>query len=153
MSNDTSRRVFLVVAGGNPAADQHFEDTIQRKRTLDEVRQFLPTQELKNLENIYHGSDFIVWGAVPGPLNESRWDKMQPGDVVLIYSHGRIRFAGEIAAKVRNTELSRYFWREDNTGSTRELMYFIVNEESTDVPMEETEVLEHLNPRLQLTTP
>ncbi len=34
---------------------------------------------------------------------------MAPGDVVLIYNSGRIRFAGEIAAKVRNRELARYF--------------------------------------------
>jgi hypothetical protein len=136
MPSVSSRRVFLVVAGGNSAAERHFEDTIQRKRTLEEVRGFLPPQEIENLEKIYHGSNFIVWGAVPGPMNESRWEKMSPGDVVLIYNSGRIRFAGEIAAKVRNAELARYFWHEDETGSTWELMYFIVNEEKTDVPIE-----------------
>lgn len=130
------RHVFLVVAGGNSAAERHFEDTIERKRTLDEVRRFLPTREVENLEKIYHSSTFIVWGAVPGPMNETRWEKMAPGDVVLIYNNGRIRFAGEIAAKVRNRELARYFWKENETGSTWELMYFIVNEERTDVPIE-----------------
>ena len=136
MSLFISRKVFLVVVGGNASAQRHFEDTIQRKRTLDEVRRFLPAQEIENLEKIYHGSDFIVWGAVPGPMNESRWEKMTPGDVVLIYNNGRIRFAGEIAAKVRNRDLARYFWREDEGGSSWELMYFIVNEEKTDVPIE-----------------
>ena len=136
MSLFISRKVFLVVAGGNAAAQRHFEDTIERKRTLEEVRRFLPTQEIENLEKIYHGSDFIVWGAVPGPMNENRWEKMTPGDVVLIYNNGRIRFAGEIAAKVRNRDLARYFWREDEGGSTWELMYFIVNEEKADVPIE-----------------
>jgi hypothetical protein len=38
---------------------------------------------------------------------------MTPGDVVLIYNSGCIRFAGEIAAKVRNKELARYFWKEN----------------------------------------
>jgi hypothetical protein len=136
MPNENSRKVFLVVAGGNPSAERHFEDTIQRKRTLQEVRGFLPSQEIENLEKIYHGSNFIVWGAVPGPMNESRWEKMAPGDVVLIYNSGRIRFAGEIAAKVRNKELARYFWKENDAGTTWEFMYFIVNEEKTDVPIE-----------------
>ena len=81
-----SRNVFLVVAGGNPAAERHFEDTIQRKRTITEVRQFLPSREIENLEKIYHSSSFIVWGAAPGPMNETRWAKMTPGDVVLIYN-------------------------------------------------------------------
>src|SRR6266699_191371 len=130
------RHVFLVVAGGNSAAERHFEDTIKRKRTLDEVRRFLPSQEVEGLERIYHGSNFIVWGAVPGPMNESRWEKMTAGDVVLIYNSGRIRFAGEIAAKVRNKDLARYFWKENEAGSTWELMYFIVNEEKTNVPIE-----------------
>src|ERR1700719_426779 len=130
------RHVFLVVAGGNSAAERHFEDTIKRKRTLDEVRRFLPTREAENLEKIYHSANFIVWGAVPGPMNESRWEKMAPGDVVLIYNSGRIRFAGEIAAKGRNKELARYFWKESDAGTTWEFMYFIVNEEKTDVPIE-----------------
>lgn len=60
-----------MVAGGNPAAERHFEDTIQRKRTLEEVRRFLPSQEIENLERIYHGSNFIVWGAVPGQMNDA----------------------------------------------------------------------------------
>src|SRR5207249_1752650 len=136
MSQRHSRSVFLIVAAGNPAVERNFEDTIQRKRTLEEVRGFLPSQEIENLEKIYHGSKFIVWGTVPGPMNESRWERMTPGDVVLIYNNGRIRFVGEIAAKVRNKELARYFWKEDEAGSTWELMYFIVNEERTGVPIE-----------------
>jgi hypothetical protein len=61
MSLFISRKVFIVVAGRNAAAQRHFEDTIQRKRTLAEVRRFLPASEIDNLEKIYHGSDFIVW--------------------------------------------------------------------------------------------
>lgn len=75
-----ARNVFLIVAGGNPAAERQFEDTIQRKRTLEEVRRFLPSREIENLEKIYHSSNFIMWGAVPGPMNEARWEKMKPGN-------------------------------------------------------------------------
>jgi hypothetical protein len=136
MPPPNSRKIFLVVAGGNAAAERHFEETIQRKRSVEEVRKFLPPKEIEDLETIYHGSKFIVWGAVPGPMNESRWEKMSPGDIVLVYNSGYIRFAGEIATKVRNKELARYFWQENETGSTWELMYFIVNEEKTNVPIE-----------------
>lgn len=136
MASGSLRKVFIVVAGGNVSAQRHFEDTIKKRRTLAEVRRFLPTSEIENLEGIYHGSDFIVWGAVPGPMNEVRWEKMAPGDVVLIYNGGRICFAGEIAAKARNKELARYFWSENEAGSTWELMYFIVNDEQTNVPIE-----------------
>lgn len=52
-----------------------------------------PHVDGENLEKIYHSSNFIVWGAVPGPMNETRWEEMKPGDVVLVYNNGRIRFA------------------------------------------------------------
>lgn len=129
------RKIFIVVAGGNVDAQRYFEDTIQQKRKISEIKQFLPPDQVNNLEYIYHGSDFIVWGSVPGPMNEPRWDKMDPGDVVLIYNSGRIRFAGEVAAKARSKDLAKYFWKETADRETWELMYFIVNEERVDVPL------------------
>ena len=145
------RKIFLVVAGGNAAAERHFEDIIQNKRNLNEIRQFLPEAQIKNLEEIYHNSPFIVWGSVPGPLNETRWEKIEPGDIVLILNRGRIRFVGEIAAKVRNKDLAKYFWRETPEGNTWELMYFIVNEERVNVPLSKVNSLfgyaENYSPR------
>jgi len=44
------RKLFIVVAGGNIEAERHFEDTIQRRRNIDEVRKFLPENETRNLE-------------------------------------------------------------------------------------------------------
>jgi hypothetical protein len=72
MRRETLRKVFIVVAGGNAAAERHFEDTIQRTSTLDEVKGFLALQEIEHLDTIYHGSNFIVWGAVPGPVSRVR---------------------------------------------------------------------------------
>jgi hypothetical protein len=145
------RKIFIVVAGGNPAAERHFEDTIQRKRNIAEIKQFLPQDEITNLEKIYHSAPFIVWGSVPGTMNESRWEKMKPGDVVLIYNRGYIRFVGEIASKVRSRELARYFWRETESRETWELMYFIVNEEKVKIPLQKINPLfgykEHYAPR------
>jgi hypothetical protein len=98
MSLLISRRVFLVVAGGNAAAQPHFEDTIRRERTLDEVRRFLPAREVENLEKTITGRTLSCGVRYPVPMGENRSDenrseKMRPGDVVLICNHGRIRFA------------------------------------------------------------
>src|SRR3989344_5812881 len=106
------RKVFLVVAGGSIAAERHFEDTIQRKRTVDEVKKFLSSEEIRKLEGAYHNQSFIVWGSVPGPSNIRFWERMEPGDVVLIYNQGAIRFVGEISVKLRSKELAKNFWRE-----------------------------------------
>ena len=135
------RKLFVVVAGGNLDAERHFEDTIQRKRTIDEVRKFLPQKEVQNLEGIYHKAPFIVWGAVPGEMNLKRWKSMEPGDIVLIYNKGYIRVIGEVGAKVRSRELAKYFWRETEGGQTWELIYFIVNEERVNVPFQKVNTL------------
>ncbi len=129
------RQIFIVVAGGNAAADRHFEDTIQRKRTLDEVRQFLSSQEIHEIESVYHTAPFIVWGAIPGPMNIPRWQSMRVGDIVLIYTRGHIRLIGEVASKVRSNSLARYFWKETPENKTWELIYFIVNEQRVNIPM------------------
>lgn len=77
---------------------------------------------------------------MPGRMNEPRWEKMEAGDIILIYNKGFIRFVGEIAAKVRSKELAKYFWRETEQGETWELMYFIVNETEVKV------LIEKINP-------
>jgi hypothetical protein len=123
------------VAGGNLEAERHFQDTIKRKRTLKEVEAFLTDDESKALRDIYHNSSFIVWGAVPGPSNTRNWEAMEPGDVVLIYNSGRIRYIGEVATKTRSPHVARYFWDENTSGVTWELIYFIVNEQKVDVPI------------------
>ena len=68
-------------------------------------------------------------------MNEPRWDKMDPGDVILIYNNGYIKVAGEVAAKVRSKDLAKHYWREDADNATWELMYFIVNDEKVNVPL------------------
>ena len=129
------RNIFIVVAGGNYEAEKHFEDTIKKRRTVDELEKFLPSEQVDNIKGLYHNSSFIVWGAIPGPQNERTWDSMQPGDLVLITNHGRIRYFGEVGAKARSKELAKYFWQENPQGNTWELIYFIVNDQAIDVPI------------------
>jgi len=135
-SNINLRRIFIVVAGGNVIAERHFIDTIKNKRRLNEIKEFLPDEEREKLINIYHESPFIVWGAVPTEGNIHTWESMNSGDIVLIYNKGFIKFIGEVAIKVRNKNLSKYFWKETSEGQTWELIYFIMNEKILSVPME-----------------
>lgn len=50
------RNIFVVVAGGNAAAERHFEDTILTHRNIGEVRQYLSAEEIQNLEYIGHSN-------------------------------------------------------------------------------------------------
>jgi hypothetical protein len=60
---------------------------------------------------------------------------MEAGDYVLIYKSGRVIFAAEVALKTRNPQMARYLWGRDAAGNTWEYMYFLVNNEKTDVSM------------------
>ena len=132
---ENKKKIYITVAGGgNPTAQRHYRDTIEKKRSLGEIRKYLSANELKNLKKIYPKSQFIVWGAVPGPSNEPKWERMNPGDFILIYNQGFIKYVGEIAYKVRSKKLAKYFWGVRPDGKTWELIYFIRNEKEVNIP-------------------
>jgi hypothetical protein len=64
MSLENSRKVCILVAGGNPSAQRDFEDTIQGKSTLEEVRRFLSVREIENLEKIYNASCVLRYAKI-----------------------------------------------------------------------------------------
>ncbi|HCC23863.1 TPA: hypothetical protein DF272_06845 [Candidatus Falkowbacteria bacterium] len=138
---ENKRNIFITLAGGNVAAERHFYETIQNKKGLDEIRQFLSPEERSDLISIYHSSPFIVWGATPGKMNDHFWKQMKPGDQVMIVNNGKIKFVGEIATKTKNKTLANHFWGNNNSGNTWELIYFIVNEKIVNIPFSKVGVL------------
>ena len=137
-----SRKIFFVVASGGHDTDRHYHDTIRQKRNLDEITHFLGATEKSILEKNYKGGPFAAWGATPGPGNARYWNNMESGDYVLIYRAGKIIFAAEIALKIHNRELAKFFWNVDERGATWEYMYLMVNTEAVSVS------LSKLNPLL-----
>ncbi len=129
------RKIFFVVASGGHGTDQHYIDTIQHKRTVEEARGFLSSQEADRLASIVHGQSFAVWGAVPGSGNIRNWGSMEPGDYVLIYRGGKIILAAEVALKTRNPKLAERYWGFDVDGRTWEYIYFLINDVEVNVPI------------------
>jgi len=129
------RKVFVVSASG-PEAYGHYQDTIRRKRTFEEVGKFISSDEARRLNEVFHGKDFAVWGATTGSGNTSSWMKMNPGDYVIFYQQSKFILIGEVAYKLKNRELARYFWGTNRDGGTWENIYFIINEKEIDVPLE-----------------
>ena len=126
------RRVYIVPASG-PEAASHYQDTIKRKRTLEEVSKFLDDHEMTILSGVYHGQDFAVWGARGGEGNRRNWERLNEGDYILFYQSGRFTLIGEIAYKVHNRDLAKYLWRTNVAGETWENIYFIINEREISV--------------------
>jgi len=129
------RKIFFVVAGGGHGTDRHYYDTIKNRRSVEEFGKFLKQEEIEKLNKYSHGRPYAVWGAVPGPNNIRNWETMEEGDYVMVYREGKIILAAEIAMKIRNADLAKYFWQEDENGKTWEYMYFMINDASFNVDM------------------
>jgi len=128
-----SKKIFFVMAGGSHETNIHYHDTIKNRRSVEEFGKFLENKEVAKLTTYAHGRPYAVWGAVAGPSNIRNWETMEEGDYVMVYREGRIILAAEIAMKVRNANLARYFWREDRDGKTWEYIYFMVNDVAFDL--------------------
>ena len=121
------RKIFFVVASGGHDTEKHYHATIVQKHSLSEITHFFNENEKVILEKNYRGGPFAAWGATPGPGNARYWNTMESGDYVLIYRSGRIIFAAEIALKIHNQNLAKFFWDVDEAGDTWE--YYVFNGE------------------------
>ena len=124
------------MAGGGHETDRHYYDTIKTKRAVSEFGKFLSTDEVKKLTEYSHGRPYAVWGAIPGSSNIRNWETMDEGDYIMVYRHGKIILAAEVALKTRNRDLAKYFWQDDRDGKTWELIYFMINDVAFDLDIE-----------------
>ena len=129
------RKIFIVTASGSEAFG-HYQDTIKRKRSLSEIQRFISSHEAEIIRRLFHGNDFAVWGALPGPGNINTWTKMEEGDYVVFYQQGKFILIGEVGYKLKNEILAKYFWGTNRDGKTWENIYFIINEKEISVPLE-----------------
>ena len=61
----------------------NFNNTVDKKLQLSLTKNFLSESDYSALEQIYPDGTFRIWGVTPN--NESRWNRISSGDVVLFY--------------------------------------------------------------------
>jgi hypothetical protein len=120
---------------GNAEAMAHYEDTIKRKVTLDRVAPYLTRNEVSRLRGLFGDRRLAIWGSRNSTANRAKFERMSPGDDLLIVEGHRVRFVGKIALRTVNAALSRELWQQFQEASVSgwELIYFVANPLELDI--------------------
>ncbi len=130
---------FLYIPPNNTEAIIHYQDTIINKVSQERIFRFVD-QNLKNyLRRVFQENQIAVWGSRNTPANRAKFEKMAPGDNILIIEGGTVKLLGFIAATTVNQNLSRELWKNIGGKSSDgwDLIYFISNPLQIDLPFTE----------------
>ena len=130
---------LLYIPPGNAEAMVHYEDTIKQRVPLSRLSPHIGAELRTRLISIFGQSPIAVWGSAGGPGNRANFERMSPGDDILIVEGDTIKLIGKVAAKVESASLSRELWRPLRGGGATswELIYFIANPRELNVPFAE----------------
>lgn len=131
------RNIFILyMPPGNSEAMVHYEDTIKRRVSQDRIFSRVDASTRAQLVQVFGDHPVAVWGSNDSPANRAKFDRMMPGDEVLIVEGPTVKLLGRVAAKTVNPALSRELWHNLRGGSTEgwDLIYFIANPREVGVP-------------------
>lgn len=131
------KNIFLVyIPASNHEAMVHYQDTIQRKVDPHRIYQFVNANQRERLNRIFGGRPIAVWGSRNSASNRAKFNRMSPGDEVLIIEGDTIKLLGKVADTVIRPELSQELWKNIHGGSIEgwDLIYFIANPIEINLP-------------------
>lgn len=116
----------------------HYQDTILNKVNPERIYNYIDQNLKIQLMSIFGKRRIAVWGSRDSASNRARYEKMKPGDDILIVESDIIKTLGIIACKTINPELSRELWKNIHGGSEKgwDLIYFIANSREIDLPFD-----------------
>jgi hypothetical protein len=121
-----------------PARPENIDRSIRKPVALGDLHPFLGEAESERLAVLADG-EIRCWAMTDGSI--SQFEKMAPGDYVLISERGtkKFNYIAEVTAKITNKGLGDYLWPvkpRANAGSSEEksweLIYFLKNLRSID---------------------
>lgn len=139
MSANFGQHAILQPCSGKNAR-RHFEETIERRVGLEDCAPFMSAEALAELEKVSEPDGLLFWGATPGEKLQHvvKWERIQPGDVILFAQDGRLFARSFVSHKIRNENLARHLWGTTRTKNgleqTWELMFSITPYKQIDIP-------------------
>lgn len=140
-------KVILQPAGG-VEAQRHYYHTIAKNVPLEVLANHLRSRDSEKLEELYGHEGGPVWGVMEGGkgVNKTKWERIEPGDIVLFSGQKLINSKGIVTYKLHSPELARELWGTDEDGETWEYIYFLKDVTAVNIPYEELQRLAPFSP-------
>ena len=99
------------------AAREHYSNTVEKFVSKATIAAF---SEQPNPVFYLPNDYFACWGVTNGENNRNlkKWEKMQRGDVCLMYRDKAFFSAGKITAKFKNQDLAEHLWQKKSDGES-----------------------------------
>jgi hypothetical protein len=136
--------IFIFTAS-NAEAKKHLHDTVENPIPPEKVGKHFSGNELTRVREIgekQHG--YYAWGARPGSGNIATWNRMQLGDLVIVYQNGFYTFLSKVLFKAKNKNFAIENWGKSPENDTREYMYLLEQPTKLKPPQKASAVSKYL---------
>jgi MoxR-like ATPase len=115
---------LVYITAASAVAKHHLETSL---KAGIEIETFAALSDVYDILKLYQENGRVfAWGARPGQAAEQKWEKLNPGDAVLVYSDGKFVLAGRVYAKARSRGIAARIWGDDGT-DTWECIFFLTD--------------------------
>src|SRR5439155_24762929 len=106
---------------------------------FERIAPHMPSSLARKLQQVFGVHPIAVWGSRDTRSNRARFDRMKPGDEILIVEGRTIKLLGRVAEKIVSATLSLELWKNLRGQSTQgwNLIYFIANPREIELPFSE----------------
>jgi hypothetical protein len=120
-------------------AGTHYGDSVESPVPMERLARFLEPGDLARLREIYADRPVPTWGVTPGGrgTNVRKWQRIVPGDVVLMARAGQLIASGTVTHTAHNRALAISLWGTDANGDTWEYLYFLDEVREQAIPYAE----------------
>lgn len=134
--------IVIFTAGRSDAFDD-YKKTVRNGVPLTDIRPFLSTEDIDLLEDRYTDGQAQVWGT----QIHSQWQKVEQGDIALIYRQHELIARATVVLSTENLDLADQLWRSgsehDSWDAEKPWKYlvFVDQVEEIEVDIEEFNAL------------
>jgi hypothetical protein len=123
---------LLLQPCSNKTAQIHFENSVRKSISIEDVRPLLSNSEYDKLTKAYPSGALKAWGVVSSQA--VKWSRINIGDVALFFAKKKAFHKSIIVFKTQNQELAKHIWGQDKENRAWEYMYFLSDCSTEDIP-------------------